>query len=294
MKKASCLLSRFIFWVVFTTGFFVFLPQSTFAADIIINEFSVSSPQWIELYNKGNSVVNISGWFIDDDSGSQKYTVPDNTSIAPSEFKVFESSLFNFNTSSADTAQLLNGSNIEDSYSYTKGPDGKSFGRKTDGVGEWVTFLTDTRGASNNSSAIVPTATDTPTSTPVPTDTPKVPTPTRTPTPQNTPTPTKTPTLVPTEKISSTPTNRILTPTQKQDVTPTRILGLSTKSAALVLMTVTPTKRLDPTVVVKGVEAERPLLPYFFIAGGMLLLLSCGILTFQPQIKQLWKNVFKK
>jgi hypothetical protein len=75
---------------------------------------------------------------------------------------------------------------------------------------------------------------------------------------------------------------------------PTQVLGISTKSAIVLLSTVTPTKKLYPTAVVKGIESEKIFLPYFFIAGGVLLLFSCGILTFQPQIKQLWKNVFKK
>lgn len=285
MKKAACLLSGFIFLVVFTSLFLFFSSSKVFAGDIVINEFAVASSQWVELYNKGSSTINISGWFIDDSGGSQKYTIPDNTTLAPSEFKVFESGIFNFNTASTDVAQLVNGSNVEDSYSYPSGPNGATYGRQSDGGNDWVVFATDTKGSSNNSATVVPT----PTLTPSPTLTPtKVPTPTKTPTTM--PTSIKTPTSTPFVSLTANPT--ITGKTGKP--LPTKVLGSSTKSALLVLPTAKPSKKPSSTVKVERMQTQQDFLPLFFIGGGVLLVIACGILTFQPQLKELWEKILKR
>lgn len=281
MKKAKRLLRFYFFsWVIFTSLFLSFSSSRVFAGDIVINEFAVEPSQWVELYNKGSSTLNISGWFIDDSGGSQKYTIPDNTTLTPSEFRVFESGIFNFNTASTDVAQLLNGSNVEDSYSYPSAPNGASYGRQSDGGNDWVVFATETKGSSNNSAVIVPTPTFTPSPTLTPT---KVP---------NTPTPTKTPTPTPTTKAASTPS-----PTPPPTATgivknpsPTKVLGVSTKSAVMRFSSPTPVKKPSPTVAVQGIQTTFDFVPLFFIGGGILLLLSCAILTFRPQLEKLWKR----
>lgn len=114
------------------------------------------------------------------------------------------------------------------------------------------------------------------------TATPTLP-PTNTPTPQNTPTPTKTPTPTPTTKAASTPS-----PTPPPTATgivknpsPTKVLGASTKSIV---------KKPSPTVAVQGIQTTFDFVPLFFIGGGILLLLSCAILTFHPQLEKLWKR----
>lgn len=137
-------------------------------------------------------------------------------------------------------------------------------------------------GDNSVSIAIVyPTQTPIPTNTPTPTN---IPTPTKTPTPLPTDTPTKTPTSTPTSLTSSTPTD-----IQKK-MSPTNILGSSTKSAVVRLSTVTPTKKPFPTIRVQGVQTQQDFVPFFFIGGGFLLLISCAILTFRPQLKKLWKK----
>src|SRR5688500_10319998 len=116
--------------------FFLF-PSKSFASEVVINEFLVDpdNAQWVELYNKSDITVDLSGWFIDDDGGSQKYTIPDGETLNAKEFKTYENSLFNFNRASADTVRLLNKNlDVIDSYSYTEGlGENKSFGRKVDG-----------------------------------------------------------------------------------------------------------------------------------------------------------------
>ena len=64
--------------------------------EITINEF-IPNPEgddeeneWIEIYNGSNSIVDISGWQLADEaSGSQPFTFPQNTLIAPKSYIVF-------------------------------------------------------------------------------------------------------------------------------------------------------------------------------------------------------------
>lgn len=262
-----------------------------FAGDIVINEFLVDpeASQWVELYNKGSASRDISGWFIDDSGRSQKFTIPSGTVINPLEYKIFESSLFNLNRSSADTIRLLNGSVEEDSYSYNNGPgENYTFGRDVDGAGSWVAFSFPTKGSANSSSTPLPTATIVPTATLTPTKTPSPttpPTPTKTPTPIKTPTPTKIPTPIK-EKSESTPTSSskaVLaandkasskTPTPDRDV-PTAVLGKKTEAVTPTVFA-TPSPILDKKTKVRGSRGIHP----FFIVIGSLLVLSCAILVF--------------
>ncbi|MDP3726907.1 MAG: lamin tail domain-containing protein [bacterium] len=274
--------------------------NQVFAGDVVINEFLVDpdASQWVELYNKGTATTDISGWFIDDNGGTQKFTIPAGTSINPGEFKVFESGLFNFNRTTLDVAQLLNGASTEDSYSYNSGPGAdKSFGRQIDGTGDWVVFSVPTKGSTNNTSTPAPTLTPTsvPTNTPVPTAT-TAPTPTKTPTP----TPTKTPTPTPTPKsVSSGGSGATATPkpTLPPTSAPTKTLALSSQ-AVEGTGTPSPTTSKKPTptplrkasrgtVAILGVAQNN--LSKILVGLGAIFLLACGILAFRYYKKT--KNV---
>lgn len=254
--------------------FFLVFLKPAFAADIVINEFLVDpdSNQWAELYNKGTSTIDISGWFIDDSGGSQKFVIPSGTSINPSEFKVFESGLFNLNRTSADTIQLLNGSSIEDSYSYTTGPGvDKSYGRDNDGIGNWVVFDTPTKGSTNNDSTSVPVPTSTPTPTPTPTPT-KTSTPTKAPTKTPTPVPTKTPT--PTVAAKAVTISAVLND----------VLGESTESAKVLLETATPVLEKSELSKETKVLGENNFAK-FMISIGIIFSIACGILALRAYRK---------
>lgn len=281
------------------------VPKTVFATDVVINEFLVDPDlqQWVELYNKGTEIINISGWFIDDNGGTQKFTIPSGTDINPSEFKIFESSYFNLNWTSEDTINLLNGATLEDSYSYLTGPGlNNSYGRDVDGVGNWVVFNSPTKGSTNNTSTPVPTATPTiipsatPTNTPTPTKTP-TPTPTTKPTSTpKVPPPTKTPT--PTTIKSVVTASPILLANDVQESTqealPTSILGESTESAA---NNVSPTnnpkiKKQPSSKETKTLEGSNDNLSKILIGIGVIFLISCGILAFRSYIKSRKENEF--
>lgn len=66
-----------------------------YSDQIIINELfpnpsGSDSQEWIEIFNQGNSAVDLSGWQIDDrEEGSNAYTIPFGTLIDPGQYLVF-------------------------------------------------------------------------------------------------------------------------------------------------------------------------------------------------------------
>lgn len=239
-------------------GFFV---HPVFAAEVVINEFQVepSAQQWVELYNAGSEPHDLSGWYIDDNGGSEKFTIPDGTIIAPNMYVTFDSGKFNWNTSTADSARLLQGDTVIDQYDFANSPgDGFSYGRFPDGQA-WAVCVP-SKGAVNANCAF-----PTPTPTPVPTNTPtSTPTPTAiaTPTPTRTPTPTKTPTPTPAPSKTPTPTPKP-TPTQAPTASVSAVLGATDSPEIASVEADTKTK---PSV--------KPLIISLLFVG-----IGCGILS---------------
>lgn len=281
---------------VFILFFFLFPSIARAENNVVINEFLVDpdAEQWVELYNKGAEPADIGGWFIDDNGGTEKFTIPAGMIINPGEFKVFESSRFNLNRTTADTIKLLNALTSIDEYSYSSGPGlNNTFGRNTDGTGDWVIFNTPTKGSTNNTSIPLPSSTPTPTPSPTPTEEPtptktptptKVPTPTKTPTPAKSstptptpriPTPTKTPTPKPTSAPSPKPKSSLLPSKSTGRLGPTTILGISTNSASV---KPSPQKTKPKILVQSASDTKVP----FLIASivGSILFIACAILIF--------------
>ncbi len=273
--------------------FLFHVPVNVFAGDVVINEFLVDpdASQWVELYNKSPNPIDISGWVIDDDGGSQKFTIPAGTTINPLELKVFESSLFNLNKTSPDTIQLLNGSSIEDNYHYETGPgENKSYGRIGDGNGDWGVFSSITKGASNSTVTPLPSATPTQVPSPTATDTPV---PSKTPIPSKIPTPTRVPTSIPTAKpvATSIPTQKIVSVNSTAKLTQTKeassstqlsraILGEQTASSSATL-SATIKSSPKPTKIIKTLDSsKRNIFPVLLIGVGAVFLIGCGILGF--------------
>lgn len=296
MKKARCLLRcNLVFLVIFTVSFFVFFHSSAYAVSVTLTEV----PGTIS---------------------SDPFTVKTTISGAGAgtnylRIDVYKDGSANYFGETYNTSTWYNGSDGKQYYpaiitagvewsGVIQGRIGSPSGTDYDGVGLYrlrVRRYTASGNPANdidNSVTIVitfPTSTPIPTLTPTPTDEPtptKIPTPIKTPTPVNTPTPTKTPT--PTSKEVS-----IVSPSLEPTVigmviklNPTKVLGSSTKSAQFALSTVTPTKKphSPQDQEIAGVKTQQDVFPLFFIGGGFLLMVSCGILTFQPQLKKIWKK----
>lgn len=161
------------------TFLFLFVVSEV-KAQVVINEFQVEpsgSSQWIELYNAGSSLQDISGWFIDDNGGTTKFTIPTNTILTPNACISFQSGSFLWNTASGDKAILLSGETLIDEYQYSGSPGNSvSFGRLPDGTGNWTTFSNPSRDKLNGENtscllSVIPTPISTPISTPIQTPT---------------------------------------------------------------------------------------------------------------------------
>lgn len=250
--------------LLFVLGIFLcfLFSSSVFASDVVVNEVlynpssSLGDPytnEWVEIYNKSDSQVDLGGWIIKDNIGENKIgEMGKSVKIEPRDFLVFSplsaeefknkypsctkvyqitgGKVGNGLANGGDSVSLFDSSSPtqkinEISWDKNIG-DGKSIVRQNLGDdSDWI-INNEPDPCIHKSSYITPTETPTslpPTDTPSPTKTPtptnastptKSPTPSHTPTPKKTPTPSKTPT--PTKKLSPTPTKKTTaTPTRK-------------------------------------------------------------------------------
>ena len=71
-----------------------FSIDSSVAGDIVINEINYNSADefesgdWIELYNRSEQSINISGWYYSDSDDNHKFILPDETILGPGEYLV--------------------------------------------------------------------------------------------------------------------------------------------------------------------------------------------------------------
>ena len=126
-----------------------FFPQKVFAqTSVVINEFAAvnANPDWVELYNPGDSIINLDGWTIKDSSASNK--IPLIGSICPDDFRKFDFS--NRLDNGGDNIKLFDASgNLVDSIVYFSDTvpthsQGESTGREPDGENNWQNFTTPT------------------------------------------------------------------------------------------------------------------------------------------------------
>jgi len=131
------------------------LPQNQ---DIVINEFLVNDgsagqgKDWVEIYNKTGTSIDISGWTLRDTTGTF-HTFPASTSILAAGF--FDSADFSnrLNNGGDKIYVFDSGGFLKDGVSYFMfvPPTGTSIGRTSDGSMSWSTFSTPTKGATNTS-----------------------------------------------------------------------------------------------------------------------------------------------
>jgi hypothetical protein len=163
--------------------------------------------EWIELYNLGAEVANLTGWQLDDvaSGGSAPYTFPAGTTLGPGEFLVrYRSTTGVALNNDADTVRLIapDGRQV-DTFAYTNPRPDQSYSRTADGTGDWTDSYPPSPGQSNRSATPTPTSTAGPTPTPTPTGTPTLtPTETATLAPTATPTVTSTPTPLPLVRLN--------------------------------------------------------------------------------------------
>jgi competence ComEA-like helix-hairpin-helix protein len=122
---------------------------------VIINEI-LPAPEgadeieeWIELYNKNNFDVDVSGWQIQDTEGTiTTFTIPQNTKILADNFLVFKrpQTKIILNNESDKLNLILPNQKIADSVSFPKAPVGQSYNKTESG---WTWSATLTSGSKN-------------------------------------------------------------------------------------------------------------------------------------------------
>jgi hypothetical protein len=127
-----------------------------YSDDIYVNELlpnpaGSDDGEWIELYNNGDSDINLNGWQLDDiqNGGSKPYLFDETYEIKAHSFLVIEKkdSKLSLNNSS-DTVNLIDPSNnLVNSVVYTNSVEGASYARNSAGQYSWTTKLT--KGVAN-------------------------------------------------------------------------------------------------------------------------------------------------
>ena len=142
----------------------VFAAQDT-GGTVVINEVESSDADggndWIEIINTGTASVDIGGWYVTDDGGTQRLTdgettaFAEGTTLAPGQLLVLEEGTnFDCGLGKADTASLYDASgNLVDTYSWTAHASG-TYARVADGVGDFVDQAA-TKGTLNDPSVVV-------------------------------------------------------------------------------------------------------------------------------------------
>jgi hypothetical protein len=141
------------------TGAFVTTAASTKGAPndcrvlVVVNEVESNGGvpgDWIELYNRGTTVVNLSGFVVKDNDDSRTTTFPAGTTIAAGGFLVIEEAQLGFGLGAADAARLFEPSGaLVDSYTWTAHAT-TTYGRCPDGTGPFSTTAFATKAAVND------------------------------------------------------------------------------------------------------------------------------------------------
>ena len=126
-------------------------PLST----IVINEFVANSDlieDFVELYNRGPNTVNLSGAWLTDDRDTNKFRIPDGTSIGPRNFVSFNQGTLGFALSSGGERIYLVNSNqtrVVDMHAFEAQAVNVSSGRSPDGAPSFHELTTRTPGTAN-------------------------------------------------------------------------------------------------------------------------------------------------
>ncbi len=147
-------------------------PTPTAIPDgLALNEFlphPESGDEFIELHNFGNSLIDLSGFSLDDaEGGTSPYQIPDGTLISPGQFLVFFDGQTGVGLNDeGDTVRLLAPDDaVLDQVTYDDDPGlGVAWSRLPDGTGPWNSRSLPTPGFANQAILVPPTATPPPAS----------------------------------------------------------------------------------------------------------------------------------
>ncbi|MDD3402956.1 MAG: lamin tail domain-containing protein [Hespellia sp.] len=144
------------------TGEFAVMPETPGSANtlhpsqVVINEIESDgdTTDWVEIYNKGTTAVDISGWYLYDNDpvghAADITPVAEGTTLEPGACYVLDQNVhFTFGLGKADSVTVYNKNKAAvDTYSWESHAAGV-YARIPDGTGAFVDFPTSTKGAVN-------------------------------------------------------------------------------------------------------------------------------------------------
>ncbi|MGC4091180.1 MAG: lamin tail domain-containing protein [Polyangiaceae bacterium] len=130
-----------------------------FITHVVVNEVESSGGtpgDWVELYNAGRAVADVSGYkFLDNDNTHVAYVIPAGTTIPVGGYLVLEEANFGFGLGAADSSRLFDASGaLVDTYSWTAHAT-TTYGRCPNGSGAFIATSSVTKGAANDCSVQV-------------------------------------------------------------------------------------------------------------------------------------------
>ena len=99
--------------------------------------------EWVELYNSTDKILDLSGWYLDDEEGaSAAFKIPDNTKLNAKSYLVFQGPTLNLSLkNSADVIRLLNPNKEEtEKIKYSDSKEGLTYAKNTQNVFTWTSF----------------------------------------------------------------------------------------------------------------------------------------------------------
>ncbi|MDN5273744.1 lamin tail domain-containing protein [Chloroflexus sp. MS-CIW-1] len=237
---------------------------------VVINEIAAAGEkEWVELYNRGPTAVELAEWQLErvSTSGSRVVRSLPTVTLAAGEWLLIPLAKGTLPDGGARLTLFWRATALSTAVEYPALSATTVYARVRDGAPEWVVRTQATAGISNDipeptiSSSPLATATATVVTMPNATYTPtatRTPTVTKTPTATRTPTVTKTPTVTRTPTVTKTPTVT-RTPTVTKTPTATRTTKPTKTPTATRTPTVLPTP--EPTAWPSGVVIINALLP---------------------------------
>ena len=119
---------------------------------LFINEICSGGTDWIELYNAGETEMDLTGFHVQDNKGTdEEYTFPDGSTIPAKGFLVIEEGTFQFGISGdGDAITVLDVTYAKiDEVIVPAMEDGFTYARTEDGGTSWDVIEGGTKGRSN-------------------------------------------------------------------------------------------------------------------------------------------------
>jgi hypothetical protein len=121
---------------------------------VLVNEIASTGGvpgDWVELYNDGTAMADLSGWTLLDNDDTHVYTFSNGTMLVPGDYLVVEEATFGFGLGASDSVRLFDAmNNLIDTYVWTNHA-ATTYGRCPNGkAGTFQETINATKGGPND------------------------------------------------------------------------------------------------------------------------------------------------